>query len=131
VSATPVAAQEADHEIHEQLRAMLRDIESGHRQQPVRPHAALLDERIAERPAYEEVMDSRASVSNYFKEWFGPSVLHEIHDDETGARRAHELSPDKSWGLVPRRGHRALRSKDGAPVRFQDALDRGGDPRIG
>jgi len=133
VSATPVPAQEADHEIHEQLRAMLRDIETAIDSSQFDRMLPLLDERIAATSVTQEVMDSRASVSNYFKEWFGPSGYMKSMTMKLVPDALTELSPDKSWGLVRGAGVEHYEAKDGDQFDFKTrwtaVVTRGSDER--
>ena len=66
------AQQEPDHEIHEALRGMLKEIVAAintGQYDRMLPHLA---ENVEATSLTQEVMSSRADVSKYFKEWFGP-----------------------------------------------------------
>lgn len=133
MSATPALAQEADHEIHEQLRAMLRDIESAIDSSQFDRMLPMLDEHIAATSVTQEVMDSRTGVSNYFKEWFGPSGYMKSMTMKLVPDALTELSPDKSWGLVRGAGIEHYEAKDGDQFDFKTrwtaVVTRGPDER--
>ena len=133
VSATRAVAQEADHEIHEQLRAMLRDIETAIDSSQFDRMLPLLDERVAATSITQEVMDSRTGVSNYFKEWFGPSGYMKSMKMKLVPDALTELSPDKSWGLVRGAGIEHYEAKDGDQFDFKTrwtaVVTRGSDER--
>src|SRR5689334_15688821 len=117
--ATPALGQEADHEIHEQLRALLREIEAAVDSGQYDRMLPMLDERIAATSVTQEVMDSRTGVSNYFKEWFGPSGYMKSMTMKLVPDALTELSPDKSWGLVRGAGIEHYEAKDGDQFDFK------------
>jgi len=133
LAVTPAAAQEPDHEIHEQLRAMLREIESAIDTSQFDRMLPILDERIAATSITQEVMDSRAGVSNYFKEWFGPSGYMKSMTMKLVPDALTELSADKSWGLVRGTGIEHYEAKDGDQFDFRTrwtaVVTRGSDER--
>ncbi len=110
--------QEPDHEIHEALRAMLKEvvtaINAGEYDRML-PH---LTENVEATSLTQEVMSSRQDVSNYFKAWFGPKGYMRKMTMTLDADRLTELSPDKSWGLVRGKALERYEAKDGDTFDF-------------
>lgn len=118
-TAMPAPAQEADHPIHEELRALLREVEGAMNSGQFDRMLPLLDERIEATSITQEVMASRADVSNYFKEWFGPSGYMKSMKMKLAPDALTELSPDKSWGLVRGGADEHYEAKDGDQFDFK------------
>lgn len=133
LSAMPVAAQEADHEIHEQLRALLREVEGAMNSGQFDRMLPVLDEHVEATSVTQEVMGSRTDVSNYFKEWFGPSGYMKSMTIKLVPDALTELSPDKSWGLVRGAATEHYEAKDGDQFDFKTrwtaVVDKGADDR--
>jgi len=119
LSATPVLAQEADHDIHEQLRAILREVEAAMNSGQFDRMLPMLDEHVAATSITQEVMGSRADVSGYFKEWFGPSGYMKSMSMKLVPDALTELSPDRTWGLVRGAGVEHYEAKDGDQFDFK------------
>jgi hypothetical protein len=58
-------------------------------------------------------MSSRADISKYFHEWFGPTGYMRKMEMNLDADKLTELSPDKSWGLVRGKALEHYEAKDG------------------
>lgn len=129
----PLHAQEADHAIHEELRALLHEVEAAIGSGDFDRMLPLLDERIEATSVTQEVMASRADVSAYFKEWFGPSGYMRSMTMKLVPDALTELSPDKSWGLVRGAGIEHYEAKDGDQfdfhTRWTALVARGADER--
>lgn len=97
----PVFAQtEPDHEIHQELRAVLATMVGAINDGNYDAMLPVVSENIRATTITQEVMSSRPDVSAYFKRWFGPGgFLKKLHMDLT-ADSLTELSADKTWGLV-------------------------------
>jgi hypothetical protein len=63
-------------------------------------------------------MGSRADVSKYFREWFGPTGYMRKMEMKLEADKLTELSPDKSWGLVRGKALEHYEAKDGDTFDF-------------
>jgi ketosteroid isomerase-like protein len=113
------AADEPDHEIHQQLRGILQEVEAAMNSGQYDRMLPMLDERIAATSVTQEVMGSRADVSNYFKAWFGPSGYMKSMKMKLVADALTELSPDKRWGLVRGAGIEHYEAKDGDQFDFK------------
>ena len=133
LAAMPAAAQEADHEIHEQLRALLREVEGAMNSGQFDRMLPMLDERVEATSVTQEVMGSRADVSNYFKEWFGPSGYMKSMTMKLVPDALTELSADKRWGLVRGGATEHYEAKDGDQFDFKTrwtaVVTRGADDR--
>lgn len=129
----PAPSQEPDHAIHEELRAMLSEIQDAMSRAQYDRMLPLLDERIAATSMTQEVMGNRAEVSAYFKEWFGPTGYMKRMDMTLVADALTELSPDRSWGLVRGSGIEHYEAKDGDrfdfKTRWTAVVTRGDDGR--
>ena len=72
-----------------------------------------LTENVEATSITQEVMSSRADVSKYFKEWFGPKAYMKRMEMKLDADKLTELSPDKSWGLVRGKALEHYEANDG------------------
>jgi ketosteroid isomerase-like protein len=134
IAAAPCAfAQEPDHAIHEELRALLRDvvaaIDAG-RYDAILPY---LTENVEVTSVTQEVMSSRADVSRYFVEWFGPAGYMKRMSMKLEADKLTDLAPDRSWGLVRGKALEHYEAKDGDvfdfATRWTAVMLRGDDGR--
>jgi len=107
------AAEEPDHAIHEELRALLHALVTALKAGEYDKMLPLLTENIEATTITQEVMSSRADVSKYFKEWFGPAGYMRKMEMTMDADKLTELSPDKSWGLVRGKALEHYEAKDG------------------
>ena len=110
---------EPDHEVHEQLRGILRGVEAAIANGQYDAMLPLLDERVAATSITQDVLSSRADVSNYFKTWFGPSGYMKSMTMKLTADALTELSPDKTWGLVRGDAIEHYEAKDGFQFDFK------------
>ena len=109
----PARAEEADHAIHEELRAVLREVVTAMNTGKFDDMLPYLADNIAATSMTQEVMSNRADVSRYFQEWFGPSGYMRRMDMKLEADALTEFSPDKRWGLVRGKGLEHYEAKDG------------------
>lgn len=98
--ALPVLAQEADHEIHQELRAVLATVQNAINSGNYDAMLPVISENVRATTITQEVMSNRAEVSAYFRKWFGPGGYLKHLDMHFNADALTELSPDKTWGLV-------------------------------
>ena len=112
-AAAPAVAEESDHAIHEELRGVLHEITGAITSGQYDRMLPYLTEDVEVTSVTQEVMGSRADVSRYFQEWFGPSGYMRRMEMKLDADRLTELSPDKSWGLVRGRALEHYEAKDG------------------
>lgn len=107
------AAEEPDHAIHEELRALLREVVTAMNTGDYDRMLPVLTENVEATSITQEVMSGRADVSKYFKEWFGPAGYMRKMEIKFDADRLTDLSPDKSWGLVRGKALEHYEAKDG------------------
>jgi ketosteroid isomerase-like protein len=105
--------QEPDHEIHEALRAMLKENVSAINAGQYDRMLPYLDENVEATSLTQEVMSSRADVSKYFREWFGPKAYMKRMEMKLDADKLTELSPDKTWGFVRGKALEHYEANDG------------------
>src|SRR5436853_4503699 len=100
LAAAPLLAQEADHEIHQELRGILSTvmtaINSGHYDAML----PVISENIRATTITQEVISNRQEASAYFRKWFGPGGFLKKLEMTMSADALTELSPDKTWGIV-------------------------------
>jgi ketosteroid isomerase-like protein len=114
LSALPVqAAQEPDHEIHEELRAILKTVQGAITSGNYDAMLPVVSKDIRATPINQEVLSSHEDVSAYFKRWFGPGGFLKKLDMNFEADARTELSPDKTWGLVRGSGDENYTLADG------------------
>jgi ketosteroid isomerase-like protein len=104
---------EPDHEIHEELRALLKtaaEAINGGKFDDVLPVGA---ENLRITPITQEFCMNRQELSAYFAKYFGPGrKLRSLHIT-FAADALTELSPDKSWGLAYGKGLEDYTLNDG------------------
>ena len=109
----PLFAQEADHEIHQELRAVLTTVQSAINSGNYDAMLPVISDSVRATTITQEVMSNRADVSAYFKKWFGPGGFLKNLDMHLNADALTELSPDKTWGLVRGSGIETYTLSDG------------------
>jgi ketosteroid isomerase-like protein len=130
-TAAPARAEEPDHAIHEELRGVLRAVVGAINAGEYDRMLPYLTENVEATSVTQEVMSSRADVSNYFKAWFGPTGYMRKMEMKLDADKLTELSPDRSWGLVRGKALEHYEAKDGDRfdfvTRWTAVLVRGDD----
>jgi len=96
----PLFAQEADHEIHQELRAVLTTVQNAINSGNYDAMLPVISDSVRATTITQEVMSNRADVSAYFRRWFGQGGFLKKLDMHLNADALTELSPDKTWGLV-------------------------------
>jgi ketosteroid isomerase-like protein len=131
--APAAVAQEADHAIHEELRALLRDVVGAIGAGEYDRILPYLTENVEVTSITQEVMSGRADVSKYFVEWFGPTGYMKRMTMKLEADKLTDLAPDKSWGLVRGKALEHYEAKDGDVfdfvTRWTAVMLRGDDGR--
>jgi ketosteroid isomerase-like protein len=95
-----LAADEADHEIHQELRGILTTVQDAVNSGNYDAMLPVLSKDIRATTITQEVMSGQPEVSAYFKKWFGPGRKLRKLDMRLVADALTELSPDKTWGVV-------------------------------
>jgi ketosteroid isomerase-like protein len=93
-------AQEADHAIHEELRAVLGVFVTSVNTGEYDKMLPILSENIRATPIDQEFLTSRTEVSAYFQKWFGKGGYLKKLEIKMTPSAPTELSADKSWGIV-------------------------------
>jgi hypothetical protein len=114
LAALPVySAEEPDHAIHEELRAVLSTIQTAINDGKYDDMLPVISENVRATTINQEVMSNRSEVSTYFFRWFGPGgYLKKLHMS-LRPDALTELSADKSWGLVRGSGVETYTLSDG------------------
>jgi ketosteroid isomerase-like protein len=107
------AADEPDHEIHEELRAILGTLQKSINSGNFDAMLPVISPQIRATTITQETMSSLPEVSAYFKKWFGPGGYLKKLDMKLEADALTELSADKSWGLVRGSGIEGYTLSDG------------------
>jgi ketosteroid isomerase-like protein len=107
------AEEEADHAIHEELRAVLTTVQAAINSARFDDMLPVVSEQIRATTINQEVMSNRAEVSAYFNRWFGPGgYLKKLHM-ELKPDALTELSEDKTWGVARGNGIETYTLSDG------------------
>lgn len=94
------AAEEPDHEIHQELRGILTTVQSAVNGGNYDAMLPVLSKDIRATTITQESFSGHAGVSNYFKKWFGPGGFLKKLEMKLTADDLTELSTDKTWGIV-------------------------------
>lgn len=108
-----VSAEEPDHAIHEEMRGVLREVQSAINSGQYDKMLPYLTPDVEATSVTQEVMSSRADVSKYFQTWFGPAGYMRKMTMTLDADKLTELSPDKRFGLVRGKALEHYEAKDG------------------
>ena len=100
VALPAMAAEEADHEIHQELRGILMTVQNAVNSGNFDAMLPVLSKDIEATTITQEVMRGHQEVSAYFKKWFGPGGYLKKLQMQLTADALTELSPDKTWGVV-------------------------------
>lgn len=99
--AFPVAAaEEPDHEIHQELRGILTTVQTAINNDRFDDMLPVLSKDVRATTITQEVMSGHAEVSSYFKKWFGPGGFLKDLQMQLTADALTELSADKTAGVV-------------------------------
>ena len=107
------AAEEADHEIHQELRGILTTVQTAINSGNYDAMLPVLSKDIRATTITQEVMSGHEQVSAYFKHWFRPGGFLKKLDMTFTADALTELSPDKTWGVVRGSGMERYTLADG------------------
>ena len=107
------AAQEPDHEIHEALRNVLKEVVTAINSAQYDKMLPYLTENVEATSITQEVMSSRADITKYFADWFGPTHYMRRMEMKLDADKLTELSADKTWGLVRGKALEHYEANDG------------------
>ena len=108
-----LAAEEPDHEIHQELRGILGTVQAAVNSGNYDAMLPVLSKDVRATTITQETMSGPAEVSAYFKKWFGPGGFLKKLDMTFTADALTELSADKSWGVVRGSGMERYTLADG------------------
>jgi ketosteroid isomerase-like protein len=100
VTLPAIAAEEPDHEIHQELRGILATVQTSVNSANFDAMLPVLSKDIRATTITQEVMSGHQEVSAYFKKWFGPGGFLKKLEMHLTADALTELSSDKTWGVV-------------------------------
>lgn len=100
IIAPVLAAQEPDHDIHEELRGLLTGIETAINSEAYGDLAQYFHEDLRITTINQEVMSSRADIEPYFEFWFGPGGYLKKLDMKLEADALTEFYADNTIGIV-------------------------------
>ena len=94
------AAESTDTAIHQELRSILKQVETAINSENYDAMLPVLSENLRITPINQEYLSSRQDVSAYFNKWFGVDGYLEKLKISLEPDALTELSSDKTWGLV-------------------------------
>ena len=100
IAVSAYAAEEPDHAIHEELRAVLATMQGAINAGKFDDMLPVISQDIRATPITQEVISKRDEVPAYFKRWFGPGGFLKSLQMTLTADSLTELSADKTWGIV-------------------------------
>jgi hypothetical protein len=93
-------AEEANHEIHEQLRELLQGVELAVNQQRYHDLAPYFHENLRVTTINQEIISSRNEIDAYFERWFGAGGFLKKVEMKLTADDRTELYADNAIGIV-------------------------------
>lgn len=100
VSSTVYAADEPDHAIHEELRALLQGMEKAVNEERYNDLAPYFHKNLRVTTINQEIISSPEEIGKYFNRWFGPGGYLKKLDMKLNADDLTELYGDKTFGIV-------------------------------
>jgi len=94
------AAEETDHAIHEELRALLQGMEKAVNEERYTDLAPYFHKDIRVTTINQEIITSRDEIAPYFNRWFGPDGYLKKVDMKLTADALTELYANKTIGIV-------------------------------
>ena len=94
------AAEDADHAIHEELRALLQGMEKAVNEERYNDLAPYFHKDIRVTTINQEIITSREEIATYFNRWFGPDGYLKKVDMKLTADALTELYANKTFGIV-------------------------------
>ncbi len=131
--AVPLFAEEADHEIHQELRGILTTVVNAINSGNYDAMLPVISDNIRATTITQEIISNRQDASEYFKKWFGPGGFLKKLEMSLNADALTELSADKTWGVVRGSGMEKYTLADGRrydmPTRWTATVARESDGR--
>lgn len=99
-SSTAIFADEPDHAIHEELRALLQGIERAVNEERYNDLAPYFHKNLHVTTINQETISSREEIGKFFNRWFGPGGFLKKLDMKLNADALTELYGNKTFGIV-------------------------------
>jgi ketosteroid isomerase-like protein len=112
-------AEEPDAQIHQELRGVLKQVESAINSGNYDAMLPVLSENLRITPINQEFLSNRKEVSTYFNKWFGKGGYLKKLEISFTPDALTELSSDKTWGLVWGKGKEDYILADGRKFELQ------------
>ncbi len=112
-SMAALPAEEADHAIHEELRALLQGIQQAINAEKYSELEPYFHENLRVTTINQEVISERSEITDYFESWFGDSGYLASLEISLTADDTTELYGDKSFGIVRGTGNEKYVLSDG------------------
>ncbi len=100
VSNTALHAEEADHAIHQELRALLQGMEQAINERRYSDLEPYFVENLRVTTINQEVISKRSEITAYFEKWFGEDGYLETLEITLTPDATTELYGDKTYGIV-------------------------------
>jgi len=111
--ATAFAADEPDHAIHEELRALLGGMQQAVNTGKYENLAPYFTEKLRVTTINQETLSTRPAIASYFNTWFGPGGYLKSVEMKLNADAVTELYADKTMGVVRGSGEERYILSDG------------------
>ncbi len=100
VSNTALHAEEADHAIHQELRALLQGMEQAINDRRYSDLEPYFVENLRVTTINQEVISKRSEITAYFEKWFGEDGYLKTLEITLTPDATTELYGDKTYGIV-------------------------------
>ena len=100
VSNTALHAEEADHAIHQELRAVLQGMEQAINERRYSDLEPYFVENLRVTTINQEVISKRSEITAYFEKWFGEDGYLKTLEITLTPDATTELYGDKTYGIV-------------------------------
>jgi hypothetical protein len=112
-SMAALPAEEADHAIHEELRALLQGIQQAINAEKYSELEPYFHENLRVTTINQEVISERSEITDYFERWFGTGGYLKTLEITLTADDTTELYGDKTFGIVRGTGEEKYVLSDG------------------
>lgn len=118
VLVAPAHAEEPDHAIHQELRAIVKQVTTAIDAGAYEDLLPLLTDDFVGTSLTQDPILGHDGARAYFDLWFGPDGYMESMSLELKADALTDLSDDKTWGLVHGVAHEHYQAKNGDTFDF-------------
>lgn len=99
-SSAAISAEEPDHAIHEELRAVLQGMQQAINDERYSDLEPYFHENLRVTTINQEIISERSEITGYFERWFGEGGYLASLDISLTADDATELYGDNTYGIV-------------------------------